>query len=163
MKKIVSIDRLEVFCFVAYLTLCFYFYMSDGFYFILRTRDFFSGVYSIVGFEWSEAGSYYFSLSVVFGVLFNGISRLFKIFKLGWPIYKEHNFGSLIDSFFMFVFYSLIVFFAVGFAGQKYSIEDTRLALILGVFISGYVFGLIVNVLDEFLSAIYVVILRGGK
>lgn len=63
----------------------------------------------------------------------------------------------------MFVFYSLIVFFAVGFAGQKYSIEDTRLALILGVFISGYVFGLIVNVLDEFLSAIYVVILRGGK
>ena len=63
----------------------------------------------------------------------------------------------------MFVFYSLIVFFAVEFSGQKYSIEEVRLTMVLGVFVSRYIFGLIVNIWDELFSAVYIVMLRGGK
>ena len=67
-NKNISIILLGAFCFVAYLALCFYFYISDDFYFVFRAKDLFSKMYSFVGFDWSVVGSYYFSLSIVFGV-----------------------------------------------------------------------------------------------
>lgn len=118
--------------------------------------------YSGVGFEWRGKGAYVVTAALASSVLANGIRRFFEGVFLGWPRFKEHDKNSLTTASMLFIGYGVMMYFAIGFFGQKYSSRPLNLINIGLVAVSTYIFGLLVDLFDDVVSGIYC-IYRGGK
>lgn len=141
---------------------CLYVFKEHSIGGIIRSQQALADIYAVVGFVWSGFGAYLVSGALISSLLTNAIRRVLEGLLLGWPRFAKHNRGSLADSFWMLLGYGLITFFAAGFFGEKFSTKSIDLLDALLIVAMTYIFGVIVNFLDEFLSAVYVVF-RGGK
>lgn len=140
---------------------CFYIFEASGVRGVARSQELLGDVYSVFGFQWSDFGSYLVAGALLSSLFLNAVRRILEVGLIGWPRFPAHNKGSLMDSFWMLLGYGLITFFAVGYFGEKFSKELIDFFDVMIVVAMTYIFGNIVNVIDEFLSALYV-FCRGG-
>lgn len=141
---------------------CLYIFKESGIGVVTRSQQLLGNVYSVVGFEWDGLGAYLVAGALVSSFMANILRRALEGLLLGWPRFPTHNKGSLSDSFWMLLGYGLITFFAAGFFGEKFATKNIDLLDAIIIAAMTYVFGVIINFLDEFLSAAYIVF-RGGK
>lgn len=134
---------------------------AEKFTFIQNLQEALSSLYAINGFEWSGSGAYVVTSALASSFIFNCTRRTFEGVLLGWPRFKKHDSKSLVHAFALLGGYGLMTYFATGFLGEKYStrpIDFINIALV-GVFT--YLFGFLVNFVDEVISALYSIIRRG--
>lgn len=148
--------------FIPHFIWCIYIFKGQSIGAITRSKQLLGNLYSVVGFEWNGIGAYLVAGALVSSFLANVLRRALEGLLLGWPRFPMHNKGSLTDSFWMLLGYGLITFFAAGFFGEKFSTKGIDLLDVILIAVMTYVFGVIVNFFDEFLSATYIVF-RGGK
>lgn len=141
---------------------CIYIFKEQSIGGITRSQQLLGNLYSVVGFEWNGIGAYLVAGALASSFLANTLRRTLEGLLLGWPRFPMHNKGSLTDSFWMLLGYGLITFFAAGFFGEKFSAKSIDLLDAILIAAMTYIFGMIVNFFDEFLSAAYIVF-RGGK
>ena len=121
-----------------------------------------ANTYATVGFEWKGNGAYLVTAALVSSLLVNTIKRVLEGAFLGWPRFAKHDKNSLAHAFSLLVGYGLVTCFAIGYFGEKYSSRPLGFINIGLISIFTYIFGLLVNFVDEVISAIYC-IYRGAK
>lgn len=141
---------------------CLYIFKEHGIGTVTRSQQLLGNVYSVVGFEWNGLGAYLVAGALLSSLFANTLRRVLEGLLLGWPRFSMHNKGSLTDSFWILLGYGLITFFAAGFFGEKFATKNIDLLDAILIAAMTYIFGLIVNFFDEFLSATYIVF-RGDK
>jgi len=147
--------------FLLHFVWCIYIFKERGIEKVSRSQELLGDMYSVVGFDWNGLGTYLVAGALVSSFFANTLRRALEGFLLGWPRFSMHNKGSLVDSFWMLLGYGLMIFFAVGFFGEKFSTKNIDLLDAILIAVMTYVFGIVINFFDEFLSAIYVVFCRG--
>lgn len=118
-------------------------------------------IYSAVGFDWRGGGSYFVTSGLLSSVFVNLVRRILEGVLFGWPQFKEHDRTSFIRALLSVFWYGVIIYFAVGYFGEKYSIREVDLVNVMIVAISTYIVGLFVDLVDDFVSGFYCVI-KGG-
>jgi hypothetical protein len=150
--------------FLIHLAWVIYVYASNNrrFAFIDDVRRLVSNAYSIVGFEWDEAGSYLVAAALISSFILNVLRRFLEGFLKGWPQFENHDRHSLARAFVRFVGYGLMVYFAAGFFGEKHSSAPFDWMDVGLIAASTYIFGIIVDIIDDVISGFYCVFLRNG-
>lgn len=145
-----------------HVALVFYLSRSDAAKYFYGVADVFSSSYSNLGFEWVGGGANVITVALVSSFFINSSRRIVEGVFLGWPQFKGHDKNSLIRAFCLLALYGLIAYLAVGFFGEKYSSRNLDFLNFFIICLTTYIFGLIIDLLDDFISAVYIV-LSGGE
>ncbi|MFN3716745.1 MAG: hypothetical protein ACK4R8_08490 [Thiobacillus sp.] len=148
--------------FLAHLAWTAYVSNAKSLAFVEYLREFVSRAYSDVGFEWMGDGAYVVTAALASSFFVNSVRRLLEGVFLGWPRFKEHDRHSLIRASTLLLCYSALMYFAVGFFGEKYSSRPPDVINVCLIAASTYIVGLLVDVFDDVISGIYCTY-RGGK
>ncbi|MFN7864248.1 MAG: hypothetical protein ACK5N7_13240 [Curvibacter sp.] len=128
----------------------------EGFEFIEKLQGFISSIlYSGPGFEWKGIGAYVVTAALASSCATNVVRRFFEGIFLGWPRFKEHDRNSLIRASMLLIGYGAMIYFAIGFFGEKYSSRPLNTINIFLIAISTYIAGLLVDFVDEVISGFY--------
>lgn len=91
----------------------------------------------------------------------NILRRAIESFALGWPRFKEHDRGTVAYSLLRMAFYLIFIFIAFGAFGKN--IEELPRGMALGyIVVMTYIFGLLINVIDDGLSSVVAFFSREG-
>ena len=148
--------------FLAHLAWTAYVSSAKGFAFVEHLREFVSRAYSGVGFEWMGDGAYVVTAALASSFFVNSIRRFLEGFFLGRPRFKEHDKRSVMRASALLLGYGALMYFAVGFFGEKYSSRPLDVINVGLIAASTYIVGLLVDVFDDVISGIYCTY-RGGK
>ena len=148
--------------FLAHLAWTAYVSNAKGLAFVEYLRKFISRAYYGVGFEWVGDGAYVVTAALASSFFVNSIRRLLEGFFFGWPRFKEHDRHSLMRASTLLLGYGALMYFAVGFFGEKYSSRPLDVINVGLIAASTYIVGLLVDILDDVISGIYCTY-RGGK
>lgn len=127
----------------------------------LKLQEIISKNYYDVGFEWRGIGAYVVTVALVSSFTFNGVRRVLEGVILGWPRYNEHDENSCIRALTLLIGYGVMMYFSVGFFGEKYSSKYIGVSNILLISISTYIVGMLIDILDDFISGVYCTYFRG--
>lgn len=112
-------------------------------------------LYSNIGFVWEGDFANQISLAVQFAFVFNFTRRFFEGVILGWPRFSFHDRSTFFRSFQRAICYSIFVFFVIGAWGDLRSNEGGVDSALL-VSVTSFIFGSVVNIIDDFVSAVFV-------
>lgn len=129
---------------------------NAGLMFIVELQSIISSAfYSEPGFEWKGIGAYVVTAALASSCAANVLRRFLEGIFLGWPRFKEHDGDSLIRASILLIGYGAMIYFAIGFFGEKYSSRPLDVINIFLIAISTYIAGLSVDFLDEVISGFY--------
>lgn len=123
--------------------------------FVENLQIFFTQMYSHLAFEWNGNAAYVITAGLISSVFINVIRRFLEGFFLGWPRFKEHNKNSFIRASILLLSYGSIIFFTIGFFGEKYSSRPLDFFNIFFIAVFTYFVGLLIDFIDEVISATY--------
>jgi len=124
--------------------------------FIVDIKEIISSTFhSTPGFEWKGNGAYVVSAALVSSCITNTARRFLEGVFLGWPRHKKYDKSNLASAAFLLISYSAMNYFAIGFFGEKYSSKSLDAINIFLIAISTYIAGLLVDLIDEFISGLY--------
>lgn len=123
--------------------------------------DYLIRFYHSVGFEWS-AQQGVVAIALIQSFSLNFARRVLEGAWLGWPRFRCHDKNSLAQSGVRFAILGFLVVISSGFIGEEYpGISSGSLLDNFFIFSAIYVLGIYVDVVDDFIAAIYVSIRRG--
>jgi len=129
---------------------------KGNFVFIVDIKEIISSAfYSTLGFEWKGNGAYLVSAALVSSCITNTVRQFLEGVFLGWPRYKKHDKSNLTRAALLLISYSAMTYFAIGFFGEKYSSKSLDAINIFLIATSTYIAGLLVDLIDEFISSLY--------
>ncbi|WP_421310768.1 hypothetical protein [Aeromonas veronii] len=134
---------------------------SNAIIFFVKLQEIISKNYYDVGFEWRGIGAYVVTVALVSSFTVNGVRRALEGGVLGWPRYNAHDENSCIRALTLLIGYGVMMYFSVGFFGEKYSSKQIDLNNILLISISTYIVGMLIDILDDLISGIYCTYFRG--
>ena len=128
----------------------------ESFEFIEELQGFISStLYSGPGFEWKGIGAYVVTAALASSCATNVVRRFLEGIFLGWPRFKEHDRNSLIRASMLLIGYGVMIYFAIGFFGEKYSSRPLDTINIFLIAISTYIAGLLIDFMDDVISGFY--------
>lgn len=164
-RTILPGNRIENILFVVTLLLhvSFVFYISkaDRIEFVASLNKSLSNLYAVTGLEWSGLGAYLVAAALFSSLILNSARRIIEGLILGWPRFMRHDKDSLIHALVLFFCYGALTYFASGYLGEKYSSRPIDLINTILIALFAYIFGFIVNFVDEVISAIYSILRKG--
>lgn len=110
-------------------------------------------VYNALGFDWGAEATFVVGGSFILSLIVNLGRRILEAVIFGWPHFREHDKESRKRAAALFLFYGMLTFFAVGALGSNADIPLNALDLIY-IFFATYIFGLVVNIIDIFVSSL---------
>jgi hypothetical protein len=129
---------------------------KEIFVFIVELQGVISTVFHYgLGFEWKGVGAYVVTAALVSSCATNVARRFLEGIFLGWPRFKEHDRNSLVRASMLLIGYGVMMYFAIGFFGEKYSSRPLDLINIFLIAISTYIAGLLVDYVDDVVSGFY--------
>lgn len=129
---------------------------TENFELIIELQGFISSIlYSGPGFEWKGIGAYVVTAAMASSCVTNVVRRFLEGVFLGWPRFKEHDRNSLIRASMLLIGYGAMIYFAIGFFGEKYSSRSLDTINIFLIAISTYIAGLLVDFMDDVISGFY--------
>lgn len=134
---------------------------TESLVFVEGLREVVSTVYSGVGFEWKGRGAYLVTAALLSSVIANSIRRFIEAVLFGWPQFKEHDTKSLGKALSVLIGYGAMMCLAIGFIGEKYSSSPIDLISIGLISTSTYIFGLLVDFIDDVISGVYSIFFGG--
>lgn len=145
--------------FVLHMIWCYQLTLLESHSWVIVISNRLSAVYETIGFDWHGRGALAMSAGIVSSVSLNSIRRVCEGVLLGWPRYKEHNFDTFKYSWIRLIFLLFLCIVGLGVFGEKVA-GDRGTVGILSVGIGTFLFGLIVNSVDDAISATYSLIPR---
>lgn len=135
---------------------------KDGFAFVVAFQEFISSIYySVPGFEWKGFGAYVVSAALASSCVINIFRRLLEGVFLGWLGFKTYDRSSLLRSSLLLISYGAMIYFAIGFFGEKYSSRPLDAINIFLIAISTYIAGFLVDLMDDVISGFYCIYIGG--
>lgn len=129
---------------------------EEGFLRIIELQKIISkSFHHFPGFEWEGFGAYVVTAALVSSFAANLVRRFLEGFFFGWPRFKDHDKDSLTRASMLLVGYGLMMYFAIGFFGEKYSSRPLDTINIFLIAVSTYIAGLLVDFIDDILSGFY--------
>ncbi len=123
--------------------------------FIDNLKIFCSLTYSYFGFDWKGNSAYIITAGLISSVFINIVRRFLQGVFFGWPQFKEHDKNSFVRAFVLLVTYGSIMFFSIGFFGEKYSSRPLDFFNIFFITVFTYIVGLFIDFIDDVISATY--------
>lgn len=143
--------------FVIHLASTIYASNEETFPHIAKLQRSIATAYFTLGFEWKGIGAYVVTASLASSFVTNVMRRFLQRIFLGWPHFKGHDRSSLIRASMLLMGYGTMMFFAVGFLGERYSSRHIGAINIFLIAISTYIVGLLVDLADDVISGFYYV------
>lgn len=156
-----KLESLYLWAFVVHVVWCFISANIDPFPIVKGFAEWLINTYHLIGFNWSSTGATVVAAGIVSAFSLNAIRRVIEGTMLGWPRFHHHDRNTFARSWIRAVAYLALVLFALGIFGEKYSKSLDMLDVLL-VAIGTFLFGVLVNVLDDAISAT-VIVFKGVK
>ena len=141
--------------FVIHLALTIYASTDGAITFIAEFQEDITKTYQDVGFEWRGVGAYVVTAALISSCVTNTVRRFLEGIFLGWPRFKKHNKNSLFQAMVSLVGYTTLMYFAIGFFGEKFSTKNIDSMNVILIATSTYIAGLLVDLVDDFISGLY--------
>ena len=143
--------------FVIHLVLTIYASTDGAITFIAELQEDITKAYQGVGFEWRGVGAYVVTAALISSCLTNTVRRFFEGIFLGWPRFKKHDKYSLLQAMISLVGYTILMYFTIGFFGEKFSSKNIDSINIILIATSTYIAGLLVDLVDDFISGLFLI------
>lgn len=118
-------------------------------------------LYRNIGFSWTSTTALMLTVGLLSSAIVNAIRRISEGITCGWPQYKFHNVDTCIRAWIRLVLYMAFLLLIIGVYGELHS--RPRSYVNSFSFMCGtYVFGCVVDVIDDAVSSLFVV-LHGRK
>jgi hypothetical protein len=112
-----------------------------------------SNVYGAIGFSWIPGLGEILGVLLFWSLVMNILRRAIESIALGWPRFKEHDRATVAYSLLRMAFYLSFIFIAFGALGKN--IETLPQGMAVGyTAVMIYIFGLLINVVDDGLSSV---------
>lgn len=119
------------------------------------------GAYEAIGFKWGGLSAYVVTAALISSFVANSVRRFLEGTLFGWPQFLEHDIYSLVRALSLIVGYGLMMYFVIGYFGEKYASKTLDLIDIFLIASYTYIAGLLVDFVDDAFSAMFCM-LRGG-
>lgn len=110
-------------------------------------------MYNALGFDWGDEVTFVVGGSFILSLIVNLVRRILEAAIFGWPQFREHDKESRKRVAALLLFYGTLTFIAVGALGSNTDLPLNSLDLIY-IFTATYILGLIVNIIDIFVSSL---------
>lgn len=154
------VNALYVISFLIHVTWCFVVSIGYPFPILMNIVEPMAKGYSLVGFNWTGTGSVIVALGICSSLVLNILRRGIEGVFLGWPRYSSHTKHTLLRSWLRAAVYLVLAFFLVGVLGEKYRMTSSLIGISM-IAIGTFIVGLIVNILDDAISATFIMVRKG--
>ncbi len=142
--------------FLVHLAWTIYASSNESLMFVVELQSIVSSAFSSKpGFEWKGIGAYVVTAALASACAANVLRRFLEGIFLGWPRFKGHDRNSLTRASVLLMCYGAMIYFAIGFFGEKYASRPLDLINIFLIAVSTYIAGLLVDFLDDVISGFY--------
>ena len=143
--------------FLAHVALCYWVYQTGAPKLVYTLNNWFIESYEIIGFTWIKQSTLIITSGILSSVVLNTLRRILESSLLGWPRFSSHNIHSRLYSIIRGILYMFFVYISVGAFGELNSDQDyIGIFNVLYIAIGTYIFGIIVNVIDDTISALVI-------
>lgn len=156
------VNALYVISFLIHVAWCFVVSIGYPFQIVMNIVEPMAKGYSLLGFNWTGAGSAIVALGICSSLVLNILRRGIEGVLLGWPRYSSHTKHTFLRSWFRAVVYLALAFFLVGVLGEKYRMTSGLIGISM-IAIGTYIVGLIANIFDDAISATVVMLGKEKK
>lgn len=157
------IDVLYVLAFLLHVGWCYYIYFDGIPTSIIAISSWVTLQYASIGFDWPNHWAAFISSAVLSSLILNIVRRVVEGALFGWPRYSANNLQTLSYFAFRAIGYFVLFTLALGAYG---ALKSSRILDGVGVAflaVSTFIFGLLVNVIDDFISSCVQVVIKGEK
>lgn len=134
-----------------------YFAWRQNLYLLGGPSELLASIYRSLGFAWDPAVAPIVSGSFILALILNIARRFTEGLLLGWPRFSAHDKSTMPRALLRSITYLFLSFIALGALGMN-TAKISGFADVIFIAIGTYILGVIVNVIDDAISSVYVTI-----
>jgi hypothetical protein len=157
------IEVLYVLFFLVHATFCYYTFFNGIPPIAGPTQSWISEKYALMGFDWSHEWAAPISLAVISSFILNAIRRGVEGWMLGWPRFSMNDSKTTLYFTIRATGYFVLVILVLGAYGELRSQRVMDGFEVAFLAIATFIFGLLINVIDDFISSLIQVVFKGGR